>query len=86
MTRNKNLSNGSNIDFYEVKAKQKQGGFEVVIPSFSLDVVKLHFRITRGTLEKLCREVAGTGCIPQGIRFGGPPIPGEDDQLEPGNL
>ena len=27
MTRNKNLSNGSDIDFYEVKAKQKQGVF-----------------------------------------------------------
>ena len=58
------------------------GFFEVVIPSYSLDVVKSHFRMTRGTLEKLCREVAATGCIPQGICFGGPPISGEDDQLE----
>ena len=38
--------------------------------------------MTRGTLEKLCGEVAASGCIPQGIGFGGPPIPGEDDQLE----
>ena len=58
------------------------GFFEVVIPSYSLDVVKSHFWMTRGTLEKLCREVAATGCIPQGICFGGPPISGEDDQLE----
>ena len=33
--------------------------------------------MTRGTLEKLCREVAATGRVPQGNRFGGPPIPGE---------
>ena len=45
-------------------------------------MVKLHFGMTRGTLEKLCRDVATTGCIPKGIRFRGLPIPGEDDQPE----
>ena len=32
-------------------------------------------RMTRGTLEKLCRDIAATGSIPQGNRFGRPPIP-----------
>ena len=32
-------------------------------------------RMTRGTLEKLCREVAATGSIPQRNRFGRPSIP-----------
>ena len=33
-------------------------------------------RMTRGTLEKLCRDIAATGSIRQGNRFGRPPIPG----------
>ena len=32
-------------------------------------------RMTRGTLGKLCRDVSGTGSIPQGNRFGRPAIP-----------
>ena len=32
-------------------------------------------RMTRGTLGKLCRDVAATGSIPQGNRFGRPAIP-----------
>ena len=39
------------------------------------DEFKPHFRMTRGTLEKLCREVAATGTIPEGNRYGRPPIP-----------
>ena len=83
MTRNKNLSNGSDIDFYEVKAKQKHGVFWSCHTKLFIRCGEVAiFRMTRGTLEKLCREVAATGCIPQGIRFGVAPIPGEDDQLE----
>ena len=47
-----------------------------------MDVLKSHFRMTSGTLEKLCREVATTGRIPQGNRFGGPPIPSEGGRLK----
>ena len=55
---------------------------KVVIPSHSLDVLKSHFRVTRATLEKFCREVEDTGRIPQGNRFGRPPIPCEGDRLK----
>ena len=52
------------LTFMKWKLNRNKGFFEVVIPSYSLDVVKLHFRMTRGMLQKLCREVAATGCIP----------------------
>lgn len=81
--RGRNVSNGSDFDFYKAKAKQKQVFFcKVVIPSHSLDVLKSHFRVTRATLEKFCREVEDTGRIPQGNRFGRPPIPCEGDRLK----
>ena len=48
---------------------------DVTVPTYSIDEFKSHFRMTRGTLDILCREVAATGIIPQGNRFGGPPIP-----------
>ena len=55
---------------------------KVVIPSHSLNVLKSHFRVTRATLEKFCREVEDTGRIPQGNRFGRPPVPCEGDRLK----
>ena len=51
------------------------GFLEVIVPTYSIDEFKSHFRMTRGTLDILCREVAATGIIPQGNRFGRPPIP-----------
>lgn len=45
-------------------------------------MLKSHFRVTRATLEKFCREVKDTGRIPQGNRFGRPPIPCEGDRLK----
>ena len=43
--------------------------------TYSIDEFKSYIRMTRGTLDILCREVAATGIIPQGNRFQRPPIP-----------
>ena len=51
------------------------GFCDVIVPTYSIDEFKSHFPMTRGTLDILCREVAATGKIPQGNRFGRPPIP-----------
>ena len=61
--------------FMKRKLNRNDAFFEVVIPTYSVDEFKSHFRMTRGTLEKLCREVAATGTIPEGNRYGRPPIP-----------
>ena len=54
----------------------RTAGFcDVIAPTYSRDEFKSHFRVTRGTLDILCREVAAAGIIPQGNRFGRPPIP-----------
>ena len=42
------------------------GFCDVIVPTYSIDEFKSHFRMTRGTLDILCREVAATGIIPQG--------------------
>ena len=45
----------------------RTAGFcDVISPTYSRDDFKSHFRVTRGTLGTLCREVAATGIIPQG--------------------
>ena len=44
---------------------------EAVLPRFSPD----EFRMTRGTMEVLCRELAATGRVPQGHILGRTPIP-----------
>ena len=49
--------------------------YENVLPTYRIDEFKSHFRMTRGTFEALCREVQGTGRIPQQHAFGRPPIP-----------
>ena len=60
--------------FMRRKLNRNDAFFEVVVPMYSVEF-KSHFRMTRGTLEKLCREVAATGTIPEGNRYGRPPIP-----------
>ena len=49
------------------------GFCDVIVPTYSID--ESHFRMTRGTLDILCREVAAKGIILQGNRFGRSPIP-----------
>ena len=46
---------------------------DVIVLTYSIDEFKSHFRMTRGTLNIFCREVAATGILPH--RFGRPPIP-----------
>ena len=46
-----------------------------MVPTYSIDEFKSHFRMTRGAMDILGREVAATGIIPQGNHFGRPPIP-----------
>lgn len=77
--RERNLSNGSDFDFYKAKAKQKQLSYQAIR---WICWIKSHFRVTRATLETFCREVEATGRIPQGNRFGRPPIPYEGDRLK----
>lgn len=54
---------------------RNQGFFEVSIPTYSIDEFRSHFRMTRSTVEALCREVQTTGRVPQRQSFGRPPIP-----------
>ena len=54
---------------------RNEGFCEAIVPSYSMDEFRSHFRMSRGTVEVLCREVAATGRIPQGYFFGRPPIP-----------
>ena len=61
--------------FMRRKLNRNDAFFEVVIPTYSVDEFKSHFRMTKGTLEKLCREVAAMGTILEGNRYGRPPIP-----------
>ena len=44
--------------------------FEVVVPCYSLDEFRGHFRMTRNTFESLSQELAATGSIPHGNCFG----------------
>ena len=49
--------------------------YENILPAYTIDEFKSHFRMTRGTFELLCREVQATGRVPQQHAFGGPPFP-----------
>ena len=44
---------------------RSEGFFENILPRYSLDEFKGHFRMTRASLEALCREVQATGRVPQ---------------------
>ena len=50
------------------------GFYEIVVPAYSLDEFRSHFRMTKNTFEVLSRELAATGAIPTGNRFGRKPI------------
>ena len=46
------------------------GFYKIVVPSYSVDEFQSHFRMTKNTFE-----LAATGAIPTGNRFGRKPIP-----------
>ena len=54
---------------------RNSGFYDVIVPTYSIDEFRSQFRITKGTLDILCREMAATGIIPRGNCFGRPPIP-----------
>ena len=54
---------------------RNKGFYKNILPAYTIDEFKSHFRMTRGTFESLCREVQGTGKVPQQQAFGMPPIP-----------
>ena len=60
---------------------RSEGFFENILPRYSLDEFKGHFRMTRASLEALCREVQATGRAPQRQSYGRPPIPLEKQVL-----
>lgn len=60
---------------------RSEGFFENILPRYSLDEFKGHFRMTRASLEALCREVQATGRVPQRHSYGRPPIPFEKQVL-----
>ena len=51
------------------------GFYENILPAYTTDEFKSHFRMTRGTFEPLGREVQATGRVPQQHAFERPPIP-----------
>lgn len=61
--------------FMRRKLHRNEGYFEFALPTYSIDEFKSHFRMTRSTMEALCREVQTTGRVPQRHAFGRPPIP-----------
>ena len=42
------------------------GFYEIVVPAYSVDEFRSHFRMTKNTFEVLSRELAATGAIPTG--------------------
>ena len=61
--------------FMRRNLQRTEGYFEHTLPGYSLDEFKSHFRMTRATMEVLCRVVQATGRVPQRHSFGRPPIP-----------
>ena len=50
--------------------KRIVGFCEVVVPSYAIDEFRSHFQVTETTFEVLAEELAATGAIPTGNRFG----------------
>ena len=67
--------------FMRRSLERNQQFCEQVVQSYSLDEFRSHFRMSRGKVELLCREIAGTGKIPTGNRFGRAAIPLEKQVL-----
>ena len=44
---------------------RNKGFYENILPAYTIDEFKSHFRMTRGAFEALCREVHCTGRVPK---------------------
>lgn len=61
--------------FMRRNLKRNEYFYEEVVQSYRLDEFRYHFRMSRGTVELLCREIAGTGRITLGKGSGRAAIP-----------
>ena len=52
-----------------------KGFCENIVPLYSMDEFSNHFRMSRATMEILCRKIGATGRVPQRNTFGRAPIP-----------
>lgn len=52
-----------------------EGFYEATFPRYSPSEFQSHFRMTKTTMETVCREIVNTGRIPLGNVKGRPPIP-----------
>ena len=66
---------GSITPFMRNDLKRNANFYEVLVPLYSVSEFRSHFQMTRTTFEAFSREVAATGSIPRGNRFGRKPIP-----------
>lgn len=53
----------------------REGFCENIVPLYSMDEFSSHFRMSKATMEVLCRKIGNTGRVPQGKTFGRAPIP-----------
>ena len=60
---------------------RNQRFYENILPAYTTDEFKSHFRMTRGTFEPLCREVQATGRVPKQHAFGRPPVPLDNNNI-----
>ena len=67
--------------FMRRNLERNQFFYEEVVPSYLLDEFRSHFRMSRETVELLCREIAGTGRIPPGNGSGRVVIPNQKQVL-----
>lgn len=66
---------GSITPFMRNDLKRNANFYEVLVPLYSVSEFRSQFQMTRTTFEALSREVAATGSIPRGNRFGRKPTP-----------
>ena len=60
-----NSENDHDIPILAVVATYIRRVYENILPRYAIDEFKSHSRVTRGTIEALCREVQATGRAPQ---------------------
>ena len=78
---------GGNYSFFlfsfirKAKLKSYRRFYEATFPRYSPSEFQSHFRMTKTTMETVCREIVDTGRIPLGNVKGRPPMPPEKQVL-----
>ena len=80
MLINSNKEDGINtigaITMFMRRDRYRSKGFcENTVPLYSMYEFSSHFRMSRASMEVLCREIGATGRVPQGNTFGTASIP-----------